>query len=113
MMRRWRGSAAVVAATTLALSLAACGSDSGGGSSDSTYTFGVLNALTGDLGAVGQQEAQGMKLAVKELNADGGIAGHQVRLPTVDDQGSVSQSTAGFKKLATSDKVKVIIGPGI
>ena len=43
MMRRWRGSAAVVAATTLALSLSACGSDSGGGSSDGTYTFGVLN----------------------------------------------------------------------
>ena len=113
MMRRWRGSAAVVAAATLALSLSACGSGSGGGSSDGTYAFGVLNALTGDLGAVGQQEAQGMKLAVKEINAGGGIDGHKIKLTTVDDQGSVSQSTAGFKKLATSDKVKVIIGPGI
>ena len=54
-----------------------------------------------------------MKLAVKELNADGGVDGHKIKLKTVDDQGSVSQSTAGFKKLATSDKVEVIIGPGI
>lgn len=114
MDRRWRGVAVVAVATALALSASACSSSnssSDGGSG--TYKIGVLNALTGDLGAVGQQEAQGMELAVKQLNAAGGVNGHQLALTTVDDQGSVNLSTAGFKKLATSDKVAVIVGPGI
>jgi branched-chain amino acid transport system substrate-binding protein len=115
-MNRRVGRTALVAVTAaLALTAAACGDDSGGASASDgdTYTIGVLNALTGDLGAVGQQEAQGMELAVDEINADGGVDGHKLVLKTVDDQGSVNLSTAGMKKLATSDGVAVIVGPGI
>ncbi|MEO9198753.1 MAG: ABC transporter substrate-binding protein [Antricoccus sp.] len=114
MMRRWRGLATVVATAALALSLSACGSSSGGSKAGgSTLDIGVLNSTTGNLGAVGQQEAQGIDLAVSEINAAGGIKGKKIKLISVDDQGSVSQSTAGFKKLATTDNVPLIIGPGI
>lgn len=110
----WRGVAAGVG-VVLVLGVSACGvgGASAGGSSSSTYTFGVLNSLTGDLGAVGQQEQRGMALAVKEINAAGGVDGHKLVLKNFDDQGSVNQTTAGFKQLATSDKVPVILGPGI
>ena len=40
----------------------------------------MLNLTTGELGAVGQQEAKGMDLAVEEINAAGGVNGHQLKL---------------------------------
>ncbi len=69
--------------------------------------------MTGAVGAVGQQEHRGMELAVEEINAAGGVKGRKLKLETVDDQGSVNLTTAGFKKLATDTKVPVVIGPGI
>lgn len=117
MMIRWRGPVALAGVAALLCTLAACGGGGSGGSSsasgDTPYTLGVLNSLTGDLGAVGQQEKKGMDLAVKEINAGGGVHGHQLKLKYVDDQGSVNLTTSGFKTLATSDRVPVIIGPGI
>lgn len=115
--RRGRSVLAVLAAA--ALTATACGtsdsntSDASSDSAGSTYTIGVLNSTTGELGAVGQQEAKGMDLAVEEINAAGGVNGHQLKLETVDDQGSVNLATAGFKKLAADSKVPIVIGPGI
>lgn len=100
---------------SLALVLSACGggsSASSDSSAKSTYTFGVLNSLTGDLGAVGQQERKGIDLAVKQINAGGGVDGHKLAVDYFDDQGSVNQTTAGFKQLV-GKKYPVILGPGI
>lgn len=119
-MRSNRGVAIMVGSLVLAVVAAGCGSSKGSsggsggsGSSGGTYKIGVLNATTGALGAVGQQEGQGMDLAVSEINAAGGIKGKMLELDKVDDQGSVNLSTAGFKRLATTDKVPLVIGPGI
>lgn len=109
----WRRAIAGVGVLGLVVSLSACAG--GGGSSGSgggSYTFGVLNSLTGDLGAVGQQERKGIDLAVKEINAAGGVNGHKLSVDYFDDQGSVNQTTAGFKKLV-GNKDAVILGPGI
>lgn len=109
-----RRAMAGIGVATLVVGLSACSSSSGGGGgAHSSYTFGVLNSLTGDLGAVGQQERNGIELAVQEINAKGGADGHKIKLTYFDDQGSVNQTTLGFKKLATSDNVPVILGPGI
>lgn len=120
MSRAWRGPVAAAAGVVIVLVAAACGSGGSGGSGGSTsgsgsktYTIGVLNALTGALGVVGQQEAQGMNLAVGQINAAGGVSGHKISLTTIDDQGSVNLSTAGLKRLVTSDHVPIVIGPGI
>lgn len=129
MVLAWRRSAVLGLGVTTALALAACGSSSSGGSGSSSgssgggsstkqsaggsYSIGVLNSSTGALGAIGQQETQGIELAVAEINAAGGVNGHQLKTVSIDDQGSVNLSTAAFKKLATSDKVAAIIGPGV
>lgn len=115
MRAAMRGHAVIAVLTALAVSVTACGS-SGSDTSDAsgdTYTIGVLNSTTGALGAVGQQEARGMQLAVEEINAAGGVKGRKLKLEEVDDQGSVNLTTAGFKKLATDTKVPIVIGPGI
>ena len=113
----WRRAVAGVGTAGLVLALAACGGGSGGssgsgGSAKETYTFGVLNSLTGDLGAVGQQERKGIDLAVKQINDGGGVDGHKLAVEYFDDQGSVNQTTVGFKQLA-GKKYPVILGPGI
>ncbi|WP_141578388.1 ABC transporter substrate-binding protein [Actinomadura sp. WMMA1423] len=111
-----RGHAVIAVLTALALTATACGSsdsDKSEASTGGTYTIGVLNSTTGALGAVGQQEAKGMQLAVEEINAAGGVKGRKLKLEEVDDQGSVNLTTAGFKKLATDTKVPIVIGPGI
>ncbi len=120
MTIRWRAAVAGVGVAGLMLGVSACGGSStasgagsSGGSGSTPYTLGVLNSLTGNLGAVGQQEKNGMDLAVKEINAAGGVDGHTLVLKYFDDQGSVNQATTGFKQLATSDKVPIILGPGI
>jgi branched-chain amino acid transport system substrate-binding protein len=135
MTRRWRGASAVGLLAGLALVVSACGGSSESSSQSSAapasasaaasaaaseagteatgepLTIGVLNSLTGDLGAVGQQEQKGMDLAVDVVNAAGGINGRPLALEYIDDAGSVNQSTQGFKELAAS--YPVIVGPGI
>jgi branched-chain amino acid transport system substrate-binding protein len=48
--------------------------------------IGVAGPMTGDLAAFGEQLRRGAELAVKDLNADGGVLGKQVRLVIGDDQ---------------------------
>lgn len=104
-----------------ALGLAACGSSGGSGGSagsagagtNNPYTIGIIDATTGTYGPVGIDELDGVKLAIKQINASGGVNGHKLKLQLVDDQGSVSLSTVGFKRLALQDQIPVILGPGI
>lgn len=111
---------AVVAAVA-AISLTACSKTadnntaSGGGVTQDAgpIKFGLLNSMTGGYGAVGKQEEAAIKLAVKEINAAGGVKGRQLELVVVDDQGSISEATAGFKRLAVDQKLPVVFGPGI
>lgn len=99
--------------TTLVLLDAACGSSAGTGSasSDGMYKIGIIQSFTGSLGTIGQDEETGISLALSKINASGGVKGKKLSLAVVDDQGSVSEGTAGMKKLAIDDGVKVVIGP--
>ena len=111
----WRHVVAGVGTAGLVVAVSGCGGGSSGSSGSSakeTYTFGVLNSLTGDLGAVGQQERKGIDLAIEQINKGGGVDGHKLAVDYFDDQGSVNQTTAGFKQLV-GKKEAVILGPGI
>lgn len=58
----------------------------------------------------GDQGAKAMKLAVKEINAKGGLLGRPVELIVVDDEMKPEKGAAAVDKLATVDKVDVFIG---
>jgi branched-chain amino acid transport system substrate-binding protein len=49
-------------------------------------TIAVAGPMTGDLAAFGEQLRRGSEMAVKDINAAGGILGKQVKLETGDDQ---------------------------
>jgi len=49
-------------------------------------TIAVAGPMTGDLAAFGEQLRRGSEMAVKDLNAAGGVNGEQVKLEIGDDQ---------------------------
>jgi branched-chain amino acid transport system substrate-binding protein len=58
----------------------------------------------------GDQGAKAMKLAVKEINNAGGLLGRQLELIVVDDEMKPEKGAAAVEKLATVDKVDLLIG---
>jgi branched-chain amino acid transport system substrate-binding protein len=58
----------------------------------------------------GDQGAKAMKLAIKEINKAGGLLGRQVELIVVDDEMKPEKGAAAVEKLATVDKVDLLIG---
>ena len=58
----------------------------------------------------GDQGAKAMKLAVKEINKAGGLLGRQIELIVVDDELKPEKGAAAVEKLATVDKVDLLIG---
>jgi branched-chain amino acid transport system substrate-binding protein len=49
-------------------------------------TIGVAGPMTGELAAFGEQLRRGSEMAVKDINAAGGVLGKQVKLEIGDDQ---------------------------
>ncbi|HQP31161.1 MAG TPA: ABC transporter substrate-binding protein [Deltaproteobacteria bacterium] len=54
---------------------------------------------------------RGIEIAVREINAAGGIGGKQLKVIYEDEKDSAPASVAAYQKLVSMDKVKVIIGP--
>jgi branched-chain amino acid transport system substrate-binding protein len=72
--------------------------------------IGQVTALTGDVAAYGEMEKEGADLAVAEINARGGINGHQLVIVREDDKGDPAQSVTAINKLIGVDKVSAVIG---
>jgi len=76
-----------------------------------TIKIGLDNPLTGTYGGPGKNELIGCQLAVEQINAKGGILGHNVEL-IVEDSTSGDAGTAVQKarKLIDGDKVDFLLG---
>jgi branched-chain amino acid transport system substrate-binding protein len=60
---------------------------------------------------VGQQGKRGTELAAEMINASGGVAGSsQVKLIAYDDNFSPAEGVAAARRLASEDKVSIIVG---
>lgn len=100
-----------IAVSTMALtSLTACGSDSGG-SSDSSIKVAVITTLSGGSAQLGLQSRNGARLAVKQINADGGIDGRKIELKDYDGQLQPEVVVRSATRAASVDKAVAIIGP--
>ena len=106
--------------TLLACSLmfAGCkpGGSGGGGSSSSTPTTGDIlighyGSLTGSEATFGKSTHDGIKLAIDEINAAGGINGREDRAhQEYDDKGDASEAGIVVTRLVTNDKVVAVLG---
>src|SRR5512137_2242212 len=54
---------------------------------------------------------RGLEIAVKEINAAGGIKGKPVTVIYEDGKDSPQEAVSAFQKLTSMDKVQVVIGP--
>lgn len=103
----------------LSLSLAAgvmagcSGSKSSGDSSSDkeggTIKIGANLELSGQVASYGSSIAQGLELAIEEINKEG-IDGKKIELVKVDNKSDAAEATNGAIKLTSQDKVAAIIG---
>lgn len=71
---------------------------------------GMLEDLSGDFSLCGTYKTHAMELAVKEINASGGILGRQVELIAPDCQSDNQRYQEMARKLILEDRVNVIMG---
>ncbi len=105
---------ALVMAAVMVFAFAACGSTDNGGSTPTdapktdtptggdtseTIKIGGIGPLTGGYANYGLSEKAGAELAVKEINAAGGIAGKQIELNFQDSQGDPESAVNAYGKL--------------
>lgn len=72
--------------------------------------IGALMSMTGDLQAYGETSLNGIKLAVKEINAAGGAAGNMLVVAVGDDQTNPQVGVDAAKKLVELENVAALIG---
>ena len=92
-------SAVLVSALAVSM-MAGCGSKSGSSDSKSdVFKIGGIGPMTGDAAAYGEAVDNGAKLAVEEINKNGGINGKQVEFKTEDDQADAEKAVNAYNTL--------------
>jgi branched-chain amino acid transport system substrate-binding protein len=72
--------------------------------------IGHYGSLTGSEATFGQSTSNGVRLALNEINAAGGINGRKVELVEYDTKGDAKEAGSVVTRLVTSDKVAAVIG---
>src|SRR6266498_3453148 len=93
-----------------ALLLAACGGAGGGGGAQEPIKIGGGFALTGAESSLDLPAANGAKLAVKEINAAGGVLGRQIDFIVHDTKYDMSVTAQVAKQFVEQDKVVAVVG---
>lgn len=78
-----------------------------------TVKVGAMYPLTGDLAKLGEENKDGLQLAIDEINAAGGIAsmgGAQIELVWGDSQGKPEVGISEVTRLAEQENVVAMIG---
>jgi len=77
-----------------------------------TVTVGAFGPITGPAAYIGLAGRDGMMLAVKEINAAGGVNGRKINVVFEDDAHSPTRALAAVKKLVEQDKIFMIMSVG-
>jgi branched-chain amino acid transport system substrate-binding protein len=109
---------AAAAAAAVCLAAAACSapgsssSSAGAGGSSSASSgpikIAVVDAQSGSSSDLGQFEYRGVKLAVDQANAAGGVDGRKIALSLSDDQGDPTVGTELARKIASQGDVAML-----
>lgn len=87
---------------------------SGGGPTaklpEGPITIGAVVPLTGDGAAYGIPIQRAGQIALEEINAAGGISGHELKVVWEDGKCEGKEATSAAQKLINIDQVKVIFG---
>jgi len=98
-----RAAVCVVSSALLAL---AC---SGGKSGDS-IVVGHVASMTGDTATFGRSADAGIRMALEEVNAAGGVSGKKIDVVTEDDRSVTEEARTAAQKLIQRDQVVALLG---
>jgi branched-chain amino acid transport system substrate-binding protein len=76
----------------------------------SVVKIGGVFPLSGGVAVYGVDCRNGVELAIKEINATGGVNGKLLQLISEDDEGNPDRSVNAYTKLTTQDGVGIVIG---
>ncbi|REK62141.1 MAG: ABC transporter substrate-binding protein [Cohnella sp.] len=107
-----------LASVVFTLLLTSCGisgtsttpSDSAAQEAKSPVVIGVSGPLTGDNAEYGKQWRKGIDLALKEINANGGVKGRKLEYVFEDTQSDPKQTPAVAQKFVADSKIAAVIG---
>lgn len=111
-MRSWKKlTSAALAAMVLAAVAAGCGGGEKKKEAANDIKVGSCFELTGNVANYGKATNMGVKMAIDEVNAKGGINGKKITILEADNKSEPSESGNAYTKLITQNKVVAIIGP--
>ena len=111
-MRSWKKlTSAALAAMVLAAVAAGCGGGEKKKEAANDIKVGSCFELTGNVANYGKATNMGVKMAIDEVNAKGGINGKKITIIEADNKSEPSESGNAYTKLITQNKVVAIIGP--
>lgn len=102
---------AMIGAAAIAVTLTACGNNvaaSSGETKPDTLTVGGIFPMTGEYASYGEQQSQGVELALDQVNADGGAGGTELRLKIEDNKGEATTGVNALNKLISSGDVPFV-----
>lgn len=123
MKNRWKGLLTVTTSLALASSLAACntaatsgssknaGSGSGAGADSNTVTVAAITSLTSSIADLGVPGYDAEKLAIDQINANGGLLGKQIKLVKFDDTAKADLGAQYANTAILQDHAEAIFGP--
>lgn len=111
----WKSAMTALTAVVLIVAalLAGCGGDddsSGGAAEGGAYKVGGILTLSGPAALLGQHELDGAKVAIKEINAAGGVNGKKIELDTIDTAANPNSAVSAFNRFSQQDDVISIFG---
>ena len=89
-----------------------CNRDSGGGGGDGTgdIKIGHFGSMTGPTATFGNSTDEGIRLAMDQINAAGGVLGRKMQVVTEDTQSKPTESVNAVEKLISRDGVVALLG---
>jgi len=108
-MKTMKKTVSILLLVTLVLTLFAGCSNSA--SNANVIKVGLNYELSGGSATYGQGSVEGIKLAVEQINNDGGINGKKIELVEYDNKSEPAEATSLSTRLMTKDKVVAVIGP--
>lgn len=106
-MRKWFYLLLAVVILAAAIPLAGCSESK----SEEPYKIGALFAVTGGNAPLGEPEKQTVEMMEDQINANGGIDGHPVKVIVYNYESDATKCATYADKLINEDKVVAIIGP--
>jgi len=72
--------------------------------------LGHVGSLTGNEATFGDSTDKGLKLAIEDANARGGVKGKRIELKTYDNQGKPEEAAVAATRLVVNDHASVLLG---